>query len=151
MLTRRAEAPDAFTRRDGTRLGIAGAILALVLTVFFLIGGSWAYAKVDNVVRSELVSVDAYFTAEERAAAFPDLGDMDMRDHMAEDPMGAVLRVDQLEWNQDDALGWNLRASIGGTFDKMVLRSYDKVKRTFHLNDDFASRLLRLLSRRDKS
>ena len=43
-------------------------LLALVLTVFFLIGGSWAYAKVDNVVRSELVSVDAYFTAEERAA-----------------------------------------------------------------------------------
>ena len=32
MLTRRADAPDAFTRRDGTRLGIAGAILALVLT-----------------------------------------------------------------------------------------------------------------------
>jgi hypothetical protein len=32
--------------------------------------------------------------------------------------------------------------------DKMVLRGYDKVKRTFHLNDDFASRLLRLLNRR---
>ena len=62
-------------------------------------------------------------TPEERAAAFPDLGDMDMRDHMVEDPLVAVLRVDQLEWNQDDALGWNLRASIGGTFDKMVFRS----------------------------
>jgi hypothetical protein len=43
-------------------------LLALVLTVFFLIGGVWAYAKVDNVVRTELVSVDAYFTADERAA-----------------------------------------------------------------------------------
>jgi hypothetical protein len=43
-------------------------LLALVLTVFFLIGGIWTYAKVDNVVRSELVSVDAYFTADERAA-----------------------------------------------------------------------------------
>src|SRR6188474_1870832 len=32
MLTRRADAPGDFTRRDGTRLGIAGAILALVLT-----------------------------------------------------------------------------------------------------------------------
>ena len=62
-------------------------------------------------------------TAEERAAAFPDLGDMDMRDHMVEDPLVAVLRVDQLEWNQDDALGWNLRASAGGTFDKLLLRS----------------------------
>jgi hypothetical protein len=43
-------------------------LLALVLTVFFLIGGVWAYAKVDNVVRTELVSVDAYLTAEERVA-----------------------------------------------------------------------------------
>jgi cyclic-di-AMP phosphodiesterase PgpH len=32
MLTRRADAPGAFTRRDGTRLGIAAAILVLVLT-----------------------------------------------------------------------------------------------------------------------
>jgi hypothetical protein len=43
-------------------------LLALVLIVFFLIGGMWAYAKVDNVVRSEIVSVDTYFTADERAA-----------------------------------------------------------------------------------
>jgi copper resistance protein B len=62
-------------------------------------------------------------TAEERAAAFPDLGGMDMRDHMDENPLVAVLRVDQLEWNRDDALGWNLRAGIGGNFDKLWLRS----------------------------
>lgn len=62
-------------------------------------------------------------TAEERAAAFPDLGGMDMRDHMVEDPLVAVLRVDQMEWNQDDALGWNLRAGIGRSFDKLWLRS----------------------------
>ena len=36
MLTRRADAPDAFTRRDGARLGIAGAILALVLTAVLI-------------------------------------------------------------------------------------------------------------------
>lgn len=62
-------------------------------------------------------------TAEERAAAFPDLGGMDMSDHMEENPLVAVLRADQLEWNQDDALGWNLRAGIGGNFDKLWLRS----------------------------
>lgn len=62
-------------------------------------------------------------TAEERAAAFPDLGGMDMRDHMEDNPLVAVLRVDQLEWNQDDALGWNLRAGIGRNFDKLWLRS----------------------------
>ena len=32
MLTRRADAPGTFTRRDGTRLGVAAAILALSLT-----------------------------------------------------------------------------------------------------------------------
>jgi Rps23 Pro-64 3,4-dihydroxylase Tpa1-like proline 4-hydroxylase len=34
--------------------------------------------------------------------------------------------------------------------DKMALRGYDKIKRTFRLQDDFASRLLRLLSRKDR-
>ena len=62
-------------------------------------------------------------TAEERAAAFPDLGGMDMSDHMEENPLVAVFRVDQLEWNQDDALGWNVRAGIGRNFDKLWLRS----------------------------
>ncbi|HEY5972274.1 MAG TPA: copper resistance protein B [Pseudoxanthomonas sp.] len=62
-------------------------------------------------------------TAEEHAAAFPDLGGMDMRDHMEDNPLVAVLRVDQLEWNQEDALGWNLRAGIGRNFDKLWLRS----------------------------
>ena len=62
-------------------------------------------------------------TAAERAAAFPDLGGMDMSDHMREDPLVAVVRVDQLEWNQEDALGWNLRAGIGRSFDKLWLRS----------------------------
>jgi hypothetical protein len=40
-------------------------LLAVVLTVFFLIGGTWTYVKVDDVVRSELVPVDSYLTAEE--------------------------------------------------------------------------------------
>ncbi|MEO6102513.1 MAG: copper resistance protein B [Pseudoxanthomonas sp.] len=62
-------------------------------------------------------------TAEERAAAFPDLGGMDMSTHMVEDPWVATLRVDQLETSHDDALGLNLRASLGGSYDKLLLRS----------------------------
>lgn len=62
-------------------------------------------------------------TAEERAAAFPDLGGMDMSEHMQDNPLIAVLRVDQLEEKQDDAFGWNLRAGIGRNFDKLWLRS----------------------------
>ena len=62
-------------------------------------------------------------TAEARAAAFPDLGGMDMSTHMQDNPLIAVLRVDQLEDKQDDAFGWNLRAGIGRNFDKLWLRS----------------------------
>ena len=63
-------------------------------------------------------------TAAERAAAFPDLGAMDMREHMEEDPLVATLLVDQLEWQDDDAgLGWNLRGWIGKSNNRVWLRS----------------------------
>lgn len=62
-------------------------------------------------------------TQEERDAAFPDLGGMDMSAHMQEDPRVATLRVDRLEWNEENTLGWNLRASVGGAFDKLLVRS----------------------------
>lgn len=65
-------------------------------------------------------------TAAERAAAFPpDLEDMDMRGHMDDDPLVAVFRGDRLE-HGDDTLGWDLRAGIGRTFDKLWLRSEGK-------------------------
>lgn len=65
-------------------------------------------------------------TAAERAAAFPDLGDMDMRDHMQEDPLIATLLFDQLEWQDEGdhaGLGWNLRGWIGKSNDRVWLRS----------------------------
>ena len=65
-------------------------------------------------------------TAEERAAAFPDLGGMDMRDHMDEDPLVATLLFDQLEWRvseHGEGLAWNLRGWIGGSRDRLWLRS----------------------------
>lgn len=62
-------------------------------------------------------------TAEERAAAFPDLGGMRMSDHMREDPFVASLRADQWEARRGDAFGWNLRASAGTSFDKLLLRT----------------------------
>ena len=65
-------------------------------------------------------------TAAERAAAFPDLGAMDMSDHMQEDPLIATLLVDQFEWQDagDGAgLGWELRGWIGRSNDRVWLRS----------------------------
>jgi copper resistance protein B len=61
-------------------------------------------------------------TAEERAAAFPDLGGMDMSTHMQEDPLLASLRVDQLETSRDDTVGVALRATWGGSYDRLLLR-----------------------------
>ena len=65
-------------------------------------------------------------TAAERAAAFPDMQGMDMRDHMDDDPFTTMLQVDQLEWRDDDdgdGLGWDVRAWTGYTFNRVWLRS----------------------------
>ncbi len=43
-------------------------LLAVVLIVFFLIGGVWAYTKLDDIGRSEYRPAQAYFTSAERAA-----------------------------------------------------------------------------------
>jgi hypothetical protein len=43
-------------------------VLALVLAVFFLIGGIWAYAKLDDVADSGYRAPETYFTPTEQAA-----------------------------------------------------------------------------------
>jgi hypothetical protein len=43
-------------------------LLAVVLAVFFLIGGLWAYTKLDEIGRSEYRPAEAYFTTAERTA-----------------------------------------------------------------------------------
>ncbi|HVI60252.1 MAG TPA: copper resistance protein B [Luteimonas sp.] len=66
-------------------------------------------------------------TAAERAAAFPPgLEGMDMRAHMDDNPLVAVLRGDRLERTGGGALTWDLRAGIGRNFDKLWLRSEGK-------------------------
>jgi copper resistance protein B len=62
-------------------------------------------------------------TPEERAAAFPDLGDMDMSLHMDDNPTVAVLRGDRLEHVEGGRTAWDARFGIGGDFDKFWLRS----------------------------
>lgn len=65
-------------------------------------------------------------TAAERAAAFPDLHGMDMRDHMDDDPFVAMLQVDQLEWRDGgdaNTVGWDVRGWAGYSFNRAWLRS----------------------------
>lgn len=65
-------------------------------------------------------------TAEERAAAFPELHGMDMRDHMDDDPLIGMLQFDELEWQKDGGQGglaWNLRSWLGRVDNRLWLRS----------------------------
>lgn len=62
-------------------------------------------------------------TAEERAAAFPDLESTAMAGHMDDDPFNAMLLVDRLEWQEDDMLAWDVIAWAGRDEDKLWLRS----------------------------
>ena len=65
-------------------------------------------------------------TAEERAAAFPDLHGMSMQEHMDDDPVIATLLFDRLEWQQADGaegLGWELQGWAGDLENRIWLRS----------------------------
>lgn len=65
-------------------------------------------------------------TREQREAAFPDPGGMDMREHMDDDPVIATLLFDQLEWRDDGDLSgtaWKLRGWIGDGEHRVWLRT----------------------------
>lgn len=65
-------------------------------------------------------------TPAERAAAFPDLGGMTMREHMNDNDLYHQVLLDRLE-NQtrdgESALSWEGRAWLGYDFNKLWLRS----------------------------
>jgi copper resistance protein B len=62
----------------------------------------------------------------ERAAAFPDLGDMSVHDTMIENPLNKLVVLDRLE-GQDaadgDLLHWDLDAWVGRDLNKLWIRS----------------------------
>ncbi len=64
-------------------------------------------------------------TAEQRAAAFPDVGGAHAHG-MLEDPLNRSIRLDELE-RQDadggDLLHWNVSAWLGHTFNRLAIRS----------------------------
>jgi copper resistance protein B len=67
----------------------------------------------------------ATVTEEQRAAAFPDLGDMRMSDMMLENPLNKLVLLDRLEWHDapGDPLTWDLDAWIGRDLTKLWIRS----------------------------
>jgi copper resistance protein B len=65
-------------------------------------------------------------TEAERAAAFPDLGDMRMSDMMLENPRNKLVLLDRFEWRDapgGDPLIWDLDAWIGRDLTKLWIRS----------------------------
>lgn len=64
-------------------------------------------------------------TETEIARAFPDLGGMEARDMMLEDPLEMLVLFDRLELQGggEDPLNWNLKAWAGKDLDKVWLRS----------------------------
>ncbi len=62
-------------------------------------------------------------SAAERAAAFPDLGGMEARAMMIEDPFETYVRFDQLEVGDGDQQSrWDFNAWAGRDFDKLLVR-----------------------------
>jgi copper resistance protein B len=58
------------------------------------------------------------------AAAFPDLGGMDARTMMLEDPIETFVLFDQFERREgNDAMSWDLEAWSGRNLDKLFVRS----------------------------
>lgn len=63
-------------------------------------------------------------TADELAAAFPDLGGMEARTMMLEDPVETFVLLDQLELREGHAsASWDLEAWVGRNFNKLFVRS----------------------------
>ncbi len=61
-----------------------------------------------------------------RDAAFPDLGDMDMRSMMREDPFNTLILFDQLEAQAadgSDVLSWDVKGWAGRNLDRLWIRS----------------------------
>jgi copper resistance protein B len=64
-------------------------------------------------------------TAADRAAAFPNVSGTDMHMHMHDDPLTAMLRFDELEWQNrsgGDALKWDVTGWIGHDMNRLWLR-----------------------------
>lgn len=62
----------------------------------------------------------------DRAAAFPDLGDMRMADMMLENSLNKLVLIDRFEMqnsSQGDVLDWNVESWIGRDLDRLWVRS----------------------------
>ena len=65
-------------------------------------------------------------TAQELAAAFPDMHGMRMQDHMDDDPVLSTLLFDRLEWQDNgdaSGLGWEMQGWVGDLQNRVWLRS----------------------------
>lgn len=98
---------------------IGVAVTALTVVAGF-VGG---VQRVDAQTPDQLVPP---LTDEDRKAAFPDLGDMNLREMMKEDPFDKLVLADRLETqNADggDVTSWDMRAWVGHSLNRLWIRS----------------------------
>lgn len=88
------------------------------------VGGLFMLLAAGQVGGQGIDEVSAEPTAAELAAAFPDLGAMEAREMMIEDPFETLVLVDQLELQDGDGqVSWDLKAWAGKDLNKLMLRS----------------------------
>lgn len=93
----------------------AGAALAFC----FALGAAGARAQSDDAPVPPV-------TVEDREAAFPDLGGMDAREMMLEEPLNYLVMFDHLERHDTDPDAtsvWEVDAWVGGSLDRLRVRS----------------------------
>lgn len=82
-------------------------------------------------------------TEADRAAAFPDVSGTPMHEHMREDPLVAMFRADELEWQArsgGDALKWDVLGWLGHDMNRLWLRDEGE-----HVHGEAAGNQLELL------
>lgn len=104
----------------GLRPSAIGAVATVLAVVAGLAGRvQWVEAQTPEAPVPPL-------TDEDRAAAFPDLGEMNLREMMKEDPFDKLVLADRLETqNADggDVSSWDMRAWVGHSLNRLWIRS----------------------------
>lgn len=112
-------------RADNIRTRTAGARLAALAAAWLAAGA--AGAQSDDAASRAPDGRGGPVTAEDREAAFPDLGRHDARDLMHERPLNHLVELDHLERHDttpEATSVWGLDAWVGNSLDRLLVRSH---------------------------
>lgn len=111
-----------------SRLILALAVVSLLLSLPALAQSQKPEATTQERLSKSHQRLDPSLpkpSAADLEAAFPDVGDMDLRKHMST-PLFSYLLLDQLEWrhaNSSDHLAWDVHGWVGYDYNRLWLRA----------------------------